>query len=110
MAQLLRLKQNHTTTRDSSGGSLREIFDFEHHCHCRLQLNDLTRVEAELFVIIKYSVHVFNPNGIDGAIEDNPLTVRSKTLCTITNLNGQNTILPLTRIRVQSTVKLGLLN
>ena len=45
---------------------------FEDHVHRVTHLNDLLVQKAETFVVVKYSVHVFNPIGINRPIKDDP--------------------------------------
>ena len=46
--------------------------------HEPLHGNDLPRVEAQLLVVVQHSVHVLNPDGVHGAVEDDPLAVRAR--------------------------------
>ena len=46
-----------------------------YHVLLSAHLNDFTCHEAELFVVIKHSVHVFNPDSINGAVEYKPLAL-----------------------------------
>ena len=39
------------------------------------QLDNFSRHETELLVVVKHGIHVLNPDGINGAIEDEPLAV-----------------------------------
>jgi hypothetical protein len=110
VAELLGFHEDHAATGNSGWGSLGKILDLEHHSHSGLQLDNLTGVKAELLVIVKHSVHVLNPNSIDGAVEHEPLTIGGLRFSAVTNRDSQDTILPLTGVRVKSTVELGLLD
>jgi hypothetical protein len=80
VAELMGLHEDHTASTDSSWRCLRQVFYFKYHGHGRFELNDLSTVKAELFVIIEDSVHVLNPHCIDGAIKYNPLSIRGFSL------------------------------
>lgn len=67
---------HHTASRNGSGRSNSQIFDFKHHGHARGQLNDLTRIQTQLLVVVKHCVHVFDPEGIHRAVEHNPVQFR----------------------------------
>jgi len=71
---------------------LRKVIDLEHDGHCRLELNDLSTVKTKLFVIIEYCVHVFDPNGINWAIEADPFSVWAFRLSAISDFDGEDSI------------------
>jgi len=64
--------EDDTTTRDGSGRGVVEVFDFEDHLTVLTHRNTITGSEGQNLVIIQDSVEVFNPNGIDGSIANNP--------------------------------------
>jgi len=68
----------------------------------------LTRVQTQLLVVIKHSVHVLNPDSVDGTVEDNPLSVKGITVCATSNLESEHAIGPFTRVLIVVTVKLRL--
>ena len=49
----------------------------KNHAHCGRHLDDLTVGQAQLFVVIQYSVHVLNPQGIHRSVQDQPLASRT---------------------------------
>mmetsp|Transcript_116650 Transcript_116650/g.161923 ORF Transcript_116650/g.161923 Transcript_116650/m.161923 type:complete len:212 (+) Transcript_116650:1266-1901(+) len=71
----MRLHINHTTTRYSSWRGNSKIHRLEDHVHIGRHLNDFTTHKTQLFIVIKHSVHIFNPDGIDRTIKDQPSTV-----------------------------------
>ena len=108
VAKLTGLKQDHTTTRDGSRRGLSQILDLEHDGHRRLELDNSTRRQAKLLIVIEHSVHVFDPNSIDGTIEDDPLAVVCITISAASNLESEHAIGPFTRVLIVVTVKLRL--
>jgi len=85
---------------------LREVIDLEHDSHGRFELDDLSTIEAKLFVIIKHGIHVFNPNCIYWTIEANPLSIAGLRFSTISDFDGEHTIRPLLCVWVEYSVKL----
>lgn len=53
----------------------RERSNLKHHCHMITQFNDFSTAETKLFVVIKYGVHVFNPNCINRSIKHIPAKI-----------------------------------
>jgi len=66
----------------------------------------LAGVEAELFVIIEHSVHVFDPKSIDRAVEHDPAFIRSLVLGSFIDDLGEDTIFPLLSGLLNETVEL----
>jgi hypothetical protein len=100
------LHEDHTTSTDSSWRCLGQVLYFKYHGHGRLELNDLSTIKAELFVIIEDSVHVLNPHSIDGTIKYNPFSIRGFSLRTVSDLIGKDSICPFTTIKIISSIKL----
>jgi len=101
-----RLHVHHTAAGNSSRRSHSQIFDLEHHCHVFTQGNNLTRVEAQLLVIIEHSVHRLNPQSVDRAIEHDPVLVRVGILTSVSDKASSNTVHPLIGSQVHGTIKL----
>jgi hypothetical protein len=59
------------------------------------ELDDLARVQAKLLVIVEHGVHILNPDGIDWAIEHDPVLVLRLVSAASLHNNGQHTIIPL---------------
>lgn len=72
-SQSSRLNVNHAAATDGSWGRNSQVFDFEHHRHVGGQSQDLSTVETQFLVIIKDCVHVLNPDGVNRAIEHDPV-------------------------------------
>lgn len=70
-AELSWLHVNHTTTGYSGRGSLLQVCRFEHHVHHWGHLNNFTGHETKFLVVVKYSVHVLNPNLFHKKISSN---------------------------------------
>ena len=102
-AKRLGLHVDHATPRDSRRRSYCEIFRFEHHRHHVAEGHDLARREAELLVIIKYSIHVLDPDRVDGPVEHDPLEVGRRILDAQPHDVREDAILPLQRVRVEHT-------
>jgi hypothetical protein len=80
-AKMHRLQIDHTAARHCSRGCNTEILHLKHHCASVGHLNTLTIGQAKHLVIIEYCVHVFDPEGVYGAIEIDPtLSIRLITL------------------------------
>ena len=73
IADRARLHVNHTAAGHSGRRSDRQVLYFEHHCHVVGERDDLSGVKAELLIVVEHSVHGLNPEGIDGAIEHDPM-------------------------------------
>jgi len=103
----VRLHVDHTAAGDSSRRSDSKIHWLEDHIHILAHLNDLTAHEAELLVIVKHSVHVLDPNGIDWAIKDKPPSVLLVHLrCKDTIPDGKNSVGPVVGDLIEITIKL----
>ena len=46
-----------------------QIFRFENQVGRVGELDNFSRHKTQLFVVVKHSVHVFDPNGVDGPVE-----------------------------------------
>ena len=53
-----------------------QIHWFENQIGCGCKLNNFTTIETQFSVIIKYSVHILNPNRINGTIKYQPFSIR----------------------------------
>ena len=74
-AYLSRLQVDHTASRYCGRRRLLQVHRLEHHIHVVRHLNDFSAHQAELLVVIEHGVHVLNPDGIDGSIEDKPALI-----------------------------------
>ena len=52
-----------------------EILNFEEHVQSRRKLDSFGIGKTKSFVIVQHSVHVFDPNRVHWAVEDNPFTI-----------------------------------
>ena len=66
------LQVDHATARDCRRRGNLQVVDLKHHRTGVWHADSLTIVKAQHFVVIKYSVHVLDPESIDGAIEADP--------------------------------------
>ncbi len=57
----LGLHEDHAAPRDGGRRRDREVLDLKHHRHRVAELDDLRVGQTELLVVVKHSVHVFNP-------------------------------------------------
>ena len=47
----------------------------KNHVHAICHLDDLTVHEAKSLVVIEHGIHIFDPIGVDGAIENDPTSL-----------------------------------
>jgi len=107
-AKLIRFNVNHTTARYSGRGGLLQVRCFEHHTHRTTHLNDFTRHQTQLFIVVKYRVHVLNPHGVNGTVKNKPLAkvFHIAQIGLFAIVDGQDTIGPLVRNGIETTVQL----
>mmetsp|Transcript_11712 Transcript_11712/g.17848 ORF Transcript_11712/g.17848 Transcript_11712/m.17848 type:complete len:936 (+) Transcript_11712:4723-7530(+) len=107
ISQSSRLHVHHTAARHRGGRGSLQIFDLEHHSHAVGQSDDLSGVEAELLVVIEHSVHVLDPNGVDGAVENEPSAiVGAHAGGHVSELDGEDSIRPVMTDFIEVTVEL----
>lgn len=53
-----------------------QIHGLENQVRRRRELDDLSRREAELLVIVQYRVHVLDPKCVHRTVEDQPLSIQ----------------------------------
>jgi len=80
----------------------------EKHIHGVCHLDYFTVHQAEAFVVIEHRVHVFNPLGVDRAVEHDPsaLHVRLRVR-TVAEDRAKHTVRELLRNRIVVAIKLG---
>ncbi len=78
----------------------------EHHRHLRAHLDDLSRIKAQLLVVVKDCVHVFNPDSVDGSVEHDPLAVRCRAGGGQAVHRRHDAILPFVGVGVELSVHL----
>ena len=74
-AELRRLDVDHAAARHGRGRGDGEVLHLEDHRHGRGHGDHLARHEAELLVVVEHRVHVLDPDGVDGPVEEHPLAV-----------------------------------
>ena len=74
-AQRVGREEDDAEARDGGRARLVEVADLEEHAHLRLELDALAVREAERHVVVQHRVHVLDPDGVDGPVEDGPLAV-----------------------------------
>lgn len=89
------LHVHHTTSGYSGWGCDLKIFDFEHHSLSVGELDDLTRIETKLLVIVEDGVHVLNPESIHRTIEHDPSSVLRLVPGSLQDQLGNDSVLPL---------------
>lgn len=68
---------------------------------------DALRVgKAEHLVVVEHRVHVLDPDGVDGAIADDPLMVGGGALYSDAQTERQHAVVPLQRLQVHLAVQL----
>ena len=86
--------------------SLREVHGLEDHAHGVGHLDDLAAHETQLLVVVEHRVHVLDPDGVDGSVEDDPLAIGRVLLRKGAEEARQHTVAPLVRHRIELTVQL----
>ena len=76
----MRLHVHHAAARDGGGGRDGEIHRLEDEVHDARHGDDLATHQAELLVVVEHRVHVLDPDGVDGAVEDHPLAHARRVL------------------------------
>jgi hypothetical protein len=66
---------NDTTSGYCGWGGVGQVLYFEHHLAGGVHRDSLTVRKGQNLVVIQHSVEVFDPNGIDWAIANNPVVV-----------------------------------
>jgi hypothetical protein len=64
---------DHAATRYSGRGGGFKVFDFKKHSKFFPELYSFTIGQTQGQVVIEYSVEILNPEGVDWAIESNPV-------------------------------------
>ena len=106
-AHLVGLHVDHTAAGDGGRGGDREVHRLEDHVHVLGHLDDLPAHQAELLVVVEHGVHVLDPNGVDGAVENEPATVLLVHLGGEDTVpNGEDTIGPIVRDFIEVTIEL----
>lgn len=73
---------------------------------CGRNFNSRSICQTEHFVIIKYSVHTFNPNSIDRAVKDIPILLIGFIINRFTHKERHNTVGPFFSLLINHTEKL----
>ena len=89
------LHVNHATPTHGGWTGDGKIRDLEDHVHQASHGDDFSRVQAKLLVVVQDSVHVLNPNCINGTIEHEPLPIWGCVPRSVSEEHGKNTIRPL---------------
>ena len=69
------LHVDHATAGDSCGGGDLKVLGLKDQVLLAAHLDNLPTHEAQLLVVVQHCVHVLDPDGIHGTIEDDPLAV-----------------------------------
>ena len=102
------IEPNHTATTDRGQGSVLESFDFEHNTDIRGQVQTLSIGEGQEFVVVKDTVQIFNPFGVDIAVEHDPVPFRILTTEIVHNLSqntGKQTVSPFSSGAVKISIE-----
>ena len=105
-AHRFRLHIDHTTSRNSCRRSGLKIHRLKDKIHRSTHGNNLTRVKTKFFIIIKHSIHIFNPNSINRPIENQPFSIGILWFCKLSELDCKDTISPLMWYLVTETIEL----
>ena len=107
---LLWLHEDGAHTAHSCGRGDGEVLDLEDHVHVRRHRDDLARDEAELLVVVEHRVHRLDPDGVDGAVEDDPLPIGlpklAKLLDGLPVQDAEHAVRPLVRVLVELAIEL----
>eukprot|EP00965_Chrysotila_dentata_P256125 6212443-Pleurochrysis_carterae.AAC.1 len=106
VADVDRLHVDHAAARDGGGRGDGEVVHLEHHVHPRRELDALAVREAEHLVVVEHRVHVFDPERVHRAVEDDPVEVVALVVHGEAHERGHETVGPLLRHRVDLAVEL----
>ena len=71
-----------------------EVLDLEHHGHLLGELDDLSRNQTELLVVIKHRVQVLDPQGVHGPIKHDPVCIAQLVGGGLTHSRGEDPVRP----------------
>ena len=83
-----------------------QVLNLEDHVHQTLHRDDFAAVEAQFLVIVQHRVHVFDPDGVHRAVEDDPLAVRAGIPRGVAERHREDPVGPLFAHRVLGAVQL----
>jgi hypothetical protein len=66
---------NHTASTNRSWRGDCKVLDLEEHSQLGPQLDSFTVCQTESHVVVEHSVHVFNPQCINRAVKDHPISI-----------------------------------
>mmetsp|Transcript_13844 Transcript_13844/g.40760 ORF Transcript_13844/g.40760 Transcript_13844/m.40760 type:complete len:375 (+) Transcript_13844:258-1382(+) len=108
--EVRRLDVDHTAAGDRCGRRDGEVLHLEDHAVRLCQRDDLARVQAELLVVVQHRVHVFDPDGVDGSVQQHPLPVGDAVQLLLLRRasvrHGEDAVGPLVCNRVELSVQL----
>ena len=111
-AQAMRLHVDDPDAAHGCWGGDLEVHRFEHDAHHVGHADHLAALQAELLVIIEDGIHVLDPHGVDGPVEDNPLAVvllaarHHAVVHTVAVCDRENAVGPLMRDHVKVAIQL----
>lgn len=82
---------NDSASRDGSGRSVVEVFDFEHQLAVFSHGDSFSVSESKNLVVIEHSIEIFNPNSIYRSIANNPSVEFVGSLIGLLPQSGENT-------------------
>mmetsp|Transcript_13252 Transcript_13252/g.37454 ORF Transcript_13252/g.37454 Transcript_13252/m.37454 type:complete len:371 (-) Transcript_13252:638-1750(-) len=100
------LHVDHAAAGDGGRGCNCQILHLEDHVHEALHGDDLAAVQAQLFVVVQHCVHVLDPDGVYGTVQNKPLANGRSLPGKVTELHGKHPIGPLLADRVVLAVQL----
>ena len=81
--------------------------DLEKHSQLRSELDSFSVGKTKSHVIIEHSVHVFNPDSVDGTVKDDPFTLLNFCLFgAFSHDDGNDTIGPTLGVWIEFTIQL----
>ena len=80
--------------------SLWEIHGLEDETHDVGHLDDLAAHQTQLLVVVQHSVHVLDPQSVDGAVKDDPLAVWGVSWSELSECVSDNSICPLKKASI----------
>mmetsp|Transcript_440 Transcript_440/g.1408 ORF Transcript_440/g.1408 Transcript_440/m.1408 type:complete len:434 (+) Transcript_440:6123-7424(+) len=104
-----RLHVDHAAPRDGRGRRDGQVLGLEHHRHRVRQRHDFARRQTELLVVVEHGVHVLDPDRVDGAVQQHPLSVFGLADLGrrgVSIINRQHAVGPLVRDFVEAAVQL----
>jgi len=93
--ETLRIHVEDAASADGGRRGWLDVAGLEDQVGLGWQANDLSAHQAQLLILVKHSVHVFDPLRVHGAVEDEPFALRGRHGRKLAEVAGQDAVAPL---------------